>query len=55
MVINIRGDTDYDFSRSPNLFSSILLEANKLFSGNAGKIMFWVLFSFFNNYFAVCG
>jgi hypothetical protein len=31
MVINIRGDTDYDFSPSPPLFSSIPLEAKQLF------------------------
>jgi hypothetical protein len=34
MTFNIGGDTDYDFSRSPNLFSSIPLEANKLFPVN---------------------
>jgi len=33
LIIQEGGDTDYDFSRSLHLFSSIPLEANKLFSG----------------------
>jgi hypothetical protein len=32
MVINNRGDTDYDFLRSPLFFSSIDLSANSTFS-----------------------
>jgi len=31
LIIQEGGDTDYDFSRSLHLFSSIPLEANKLF------------------------
>jgi len=39
LIIQEGGDTDYDFSRSLHLFSSIPLEAKQLFSGKPRRIM----------------